>query len=237
MNTTIKASRYLFNDFKKGMLIYYSIIAAVILIMMYAFAQVSPETRAEIQFSGFGFSTFIFMFVSGLNIFKINFKFLMANNIPRNRFYKATMITLVFASAVMAVIDAVLSRLLKQIIPYDGLVEQIYGSQLFMSDFMLSFTIFLMAASAGWFFTMLYYRSNKIMKTVICIAPASLFMILVFVSKMTGGALAVAIIRFLTAALGFNTMNPLVAAGSFAIASVIALALSYLTLRRMTIKD
>jgi len=188
-------------------------------------------------FGGFGFSAFIFMFVSGLNCFKANFKFLQANNISRKRFYSANIITLISISAFMALIDTAMTNIIKLIMPYESILDQLYKNDFFFSNFMWSFALFALAASAGWCITMLYYRCDKLMKTVVSFAPVLVLILFFVINNLTKGAMAMAIIKFLTVALGFTNNNPYMAALSFFITSAGTFGLCYLLIRRITIKD
>ena len=237
MNNTIKVSKYLFNDFKKGLIIFYSIIIAVAMLMFALYVYISAQGDGKTNFGGFGFSSFIFLFVSGMNMFKSNFKFSQANNISRKRFYKANIITLVTISAFMALIDIILTPILNLIMPYENLAQQIYNDNSFFSDFMWSFALFILAASTGWFINMLYYKCDKLMKTVISFVPVLIVIILSMLNNLTEGAIAIAIAKFLTAALGLSSNNPYMAALSFLIVSAGVFGLCYLLIRRIYIKD
>ena len=237
MNNTLKVSRYLFRDFKKAMLIFYGVILAIVILMLALYLNIRSQGDGKASFGGFGFSAFIFLFVSGLNCFKANFKFLQANNISRKRFYYANIITLLSISAFMALIDTAMSNIIKLLVPYESILEQLYKNNFFFSSFMWSFTSFVLAASTGWCITMLYYRCDKLMKTVISFAPVLIVILLVMLNNLTKGAIGIAIVEFLTVALGFTNNNPYMAVLSFFIASAGAFGLCYLLIRRITIKD
>jgi hypothetical protein len=237
MNNTLKVSKYLFNDFKKALVIFYGIIFAVAIFMVTLFTTTISNGDGQVSIGGFGFSAFIFMFVSGLNCFKANFKFLQANNISRKKFYYANVITLLSVSAFMALIDTTITKILKLMMPYESMVEQLYKNDFFFSSFMWSFALFAFVASTGWFISMLYYRCDKLMKTVISFVPVLIIILLVMLNNLTKGAMGTAIIRFFTVTLGFTNNNPYIAALSFFIACAGALGLCYLLVRRITIKD
>jgi hypothetical protein len=237
MNNTLKVSRYLFRDFRKGMMIFYAIILAIIILMVALYFNVISPGDGYANFSGFGLSAFIFLFVSGLNCFKVNFKFLQANNISRKRFYSANIVALITVSAIMALIDTAMTNILKLMIPYESILEQLYRNGAIFTNFMWSFALFILAVSTGWCITMLYYKSDKLMKTVISFAPVLIIVLLVMLNNLVRGAIGTAIVRFLTLALGFGNNNPYMAVLSFFIAAAGALGLCYLLIRRMPIKD
>lgn len=237
MNNTLKVSKYLFRDFGKAMLIFYSIILAVAILLVALYVYVISQEDGKASFGGFGFSAFIFLFVSGLNCFKANFKFLQANNISRKRFYFANIITLLSISAFMALIDTAMTYSMKLIVPYENILEQLYKNNFFFANFIWSFALFALAASTGWFITMLYYRCDKLMKTITSFAPVLIVILLIMLNNLTKGVMGIAIIKFLTVALGFNNNNPYMAVLSFFIASAGAFGLCYLLIRRITIKE
>lgn len=238
MEHTLKVSKYIFQDFKKALIIYYGIIIGIFMLMLFSYMRFSSgQSGDDINFGGFGVSTVIFMFVSGLNCFKANFKFMQANNISRKRFYSGTIIALISVAAFMAFVDVVLNNVFNQIIPYEGVFEQLYRNGNYFADFVWSFALMVLAVSAGLFITLLYYKCNKLMKVMISFIPVVLFILLALFNNLTKGAVAYGVVNFFTAVLGFENYNPYIAVLSFFIASAGVLALSYGLIRRMPIKD
>lgn len=237
MNNTWKVSKFLFQDYKKSMQIFYAILSAITIFLVMLNLRILEQSDAKASFSGFGFAALIFLFVSGLNCFTINFKFLQANNISRKSFYYANLITLILVSGFMAFIDNTMTVVLRNILPYSSLFEQIFNRNDFFADFMWSFSLFVFAVSTGWFITMLYYKCNNLMKTVISVLPVLLIILLAMLNNLVNGVIGAAIIKFLAVALGFTSNNPYMAVLSFFIASAIAFGLCYLLIRRITIKD
>lgn len=237
MNNTWKVSKFLFQDYKKSMQIFYAIISAITILLVMLNLRILEQSDARASFSGFGFAALIFIFVSGLNCFTINFKFLQANNISRKSFYFANTITLILVSAFMAFLDNAMTVVLKNILPYSSFFEQLFNRNHFLSDFMWSFSLFVFAASTGWFITMLYYKCNNLMKTVISLLPVLIIILFIMINNLVNGVIGAAILNFLAIALGFSSNNPYMAVLSFFIASAIAFGLCYLLIRRITIKD
>ena len=237
MNNTLKVSKYLFHDFKKALVIFYGIIFAISILMIALYLNVISKVEGNVSIGGFGFSAFIFLFVSGLNCFKINFKFLQANNISRRTFFVANIITLISISAFMALVDTIITKVLKLIMPYESVVEQLYKNEVFFTNVIWSFALFALVASAGWCITMLYYRCNNLMKTLISFAPVLIFILLVMLNNLVNGAMGIAIIKFFTVVLGFTSNNPYIAALSFFIACAGIFGLCYLLIRKIAIKD
>jgi hypothetical protein len=237
MNNTLKVSKYLFQDFKKAMQIFYAIIFAIAILLVMLNMRIIDQGTTRANFGGFGFAAVIFLFISGLNCFTINFKFLQANNISRKRFYYANILTLTSVSAFMALIDTVMTQVLKSVLPYNSLFEQLYKGDFFFADFMWSFALFILNASMGWCIIMLYYKCNKLLRTVISLAPILIIILLIMLNNVVMGAIGEAIIEFLTVALGFSNNNPYMAVLSFFIATAGVFGLCYLLIRRMPIKE
>lgn len=246
MNNTLKVSKYVFHDFKKALIIYYAIILSLFLLMNMTYLRISAtpgslsistQQVSDVKFGGFGVSAMIFMFVSGLNCFKANFKFMQANNVTRKRFYTGTAIILILVAAIMALVDVSFNNIFDRLIPYEGMVAQIYNNNGFLPDFIWSFALMVLAASSGWFITTLYYRCSKIMRLVISFAPVFLIILITVLDKMTGGVLAKVIIKLLAASFGITSSNPYIAALSFFVAAAMAFGLCYILIRRVSIRD
>jgi hypothetical protein len=237
MKDILKVSKYLLHDSAKGLMVFYGIIITIALFMIYIFTSVANAESGNVSFSGFGFSAAIFMFVAGLNSFKINFKFMQANNISRKRFYMAMAIAMITIAALMAATDATITQILKLILPYNGLYEVLYKRDYFLGDVVWSFALFSFVGNLGWFITMLYYRCGKLMKTVVSLAPVLLIFTLVFIDRLAMGAVSKGIFEFLPWMLGLTNNNPYIAAMNFFLGAAGAVALSYVLIRRMAIRD
>ena len=237
MNNILKVSKYQLLDFKKAMIIYYAIILAISAAMIILYLTFIDSSDTNVNFGGFGTSALIFMFISGLNCFKSNFKFMQANNVSRKRFFLANILTLLSASAFMALIDMALSNVLNKVIPYESVFEQIYQKYFVFADFTWSLALFAFAASLGWFITMLYYKCSKLMKTIVSLSPIFIIAIIITLSSLTNGAVGRGILKFFTVTLGLTNNNSYIAVLSFFAGFAAMLALCWLMLRRMAIKE
>ena len=234
MNSTLKVTKCQLRDIKKTIIIFYTIIVAITVIAM-IITRVNSQTKVEMSFGGFGISTVIFIFISGLNCFRLNFMFMQANNISRKRFFYANIITLISVAAFMAIIDVILNNILQLALPYKSMFEQLYRKNFFFADFLWSFAFYAFAAILGWLITMIYYRCNKLMKTIVSIMPVLLMILLGIID--TKGIIGKAIIEFLGTALGFsNNFNSYMAVLSFVIGTIGLAALSFLLIRKMPIR-
>ncbi len=234
MNNIYKVFKYQIHDFWKAVIIFYFII----LLITFAITAVVSVNSENISFGGLEVSTAIFMFVAGLNCFKTNFKFMLANNVSRKRFYIGNIIALVAVSAFMALADAILKSVLSLNIPYEGIVMQLYRNNSFFAGFLWRFGLNTWAVCFGWFVTMLYYRCNTIMKIVVSFLPVLAFIIYQHVDRILGGLADRAVIDFLTRAMGFAYNNNVYIGALSLIAGAAVIALiCFLPLRNAIVKD
>jgi hypothetical protein len=171
MNNIYKVFKYQIHDFWKAVLVF-CFINILITSSISATVAINGES---ISFGGLEMATVIFLFVAGLNCFKSNFKFMLANNVSRKGFYFGNAIALVTVSAFMALVDAILNVIFNNVfvlnIPYEGVVMQLYRNNSFFAGFLWCFGLNTFAVCFGWFITMLYYRCNSIMKIVVSFLP------------------------------------------------------------------
>ena len=237
MNRILAVSKYLIKDMSKAMLVFYAVIITLSTIMVGSFVAINNNSSGNVSFGGFGFSAVIFLFIAAMNSFKVNFKFMLANNVTRKSFFAAALLGLGGMAAVMSLLDFISDRILKTMIPYVGLFEGLYKNNSLAANLLWTFALLLFAACWGWLITILYYWCSKLMKTVISILPVLIVILLGILNERVGGAISTAVVRFLTVSLGFVDYNAYIAVLSFMIGSLILGGLSYLLIRRMPIKD
>ncbi|MEA4849136.1 MAG: hypothetical protein VB106_18030 [Clostridiaceae bacterium] len=234
MNNIFKVFKYQLYDFWKAVVIFYSII---ILILFSITALVSKNVE-NVSFGGLEMATAIFLFVSGLNCFKSNFKFMLANNVSRKGFYLGNTIALVSVSAFMALLDAIRNIVVGLNLPYESVVMQLYKSNSFFAGFLWSFGLYSFFVCLGWFITMLYYSCNKLMKTVVSIAPVLIIALFRYTDWISGGLVGRAVTDFLTKAMGFAYNNNVYVGALSLIIGAAAIALiCFLPLRNAIAKD
>lgn len=236
MNNISKVMKYQLRDFKTAILIYYAIILAIILSLIIYKIFINPSDNA--YFSGFGGSAVIFLFIAGLNSFKANFKFMLVNNVSRRNFFYGSFIAFAIVAFFMALIEIMINMSLNLIVEYEGLYEQLYYLEeyYYFADLLWSFTLFLFSVNLGLLITMLYYKSNKLMKTVISLIPAAVVILLIALNNLTGGAIINVFYEFYRDTLGFPN-NSYIAVVSFTVATIGLLGLNFLLIRKMPIKD
>jgi hypothetical protein len=226
-------SKYIQRDIFKAMLIFYGVILTVSTVVIGSFISLSQQGGTKVSFGGFGLTAVLFLFIAALNSFKENFEFMQANNITRKSFFAAAIVSLARASAVMALLDVFMSRLLRQIMPYQGMFEQLYKNDSLIADLLWTFGGLLLAACTGWMITTLYYRCGPRMKTAVSILPVLMILLLVIVNDNTGGLVSRGLMSFVTVAFG----NAYIAVLTFLICSLGVGFVSYLLIRRMPVRD
>ncbi|QNO15521.1 hypothetical protein HYG86_12450 [Alkalicella caledoniensis] len=234
MNNIDKIARFQLKDFRKSVMIYYTVIFTIILLMF-----ITTRNSDNLGQSNMSGGTFIFMFILGLNCFKTAFKLMQANNITRKSFYIGNIIALLSTSLVVSFIDSVLNRVLKQIVPYAGNFEQIFGNQSFFGDFIWTFSLLFFAMTLGWMITMIYYRSNSIAKILVSISPVFLIVTFGYIDRINSGALSRWMFDSFMKTMGLygGNSNFYVGIFSFLIATLIILIPNILLMNKAPIKD
>ncbi|MDD3704774.1 MAG: hypothetical protein PHC45_01735 [Clostridiaceae bacterium] len=234
MNNTFKIFKYQVYDFTKAVIIFYSIVISISL----AITAFVSKGLVNVSFGGMEMVTAIFLFIAGLNCFKSNFKFMLANNVSRRNFYFGNIIALVSISAFMALLDSILNIILDFNIPYEGVVMQLYGSNSFFAGLLWCFGLYTLFLCLGWFITMLYYSCNKLMKTVISIVPVLLIALFQYIDWISRGLVNRAIVGFLDKAMGFAYNNNVyVGALSLFIGAAAIALICFLPLHNAIAKD
>lgn len=234
MNSILKVSKYQIHDFKKSVMIFYSII----LLLVFALIVLISKNPENVTFSGLEITTAIFIFVSGLNCFKSNFKFMLSNNVSRKRFYIGNIIALVSVAAFMALVDAILHNALSLFLPYKSMVLQLYNNNSFFGGLLWSFGLNTLLVCLGWFITMLYYRCNKVMKIIVSIAPIPVIALFRYINRLSDGLVSKAVADFLYKALGFAYNNNVyVGALGFLVGAAAITAICFLLIRNTIVKD
>jgi hypothetical protein len=234
MNNFFKVFKYQINDFWKAVIIFYSIIVSI----LFAITALVSKNTENVSFGGFEIVTAIFLFVAGLNCFKANFKFMLANNVSRKGFYLGNTIALFSVAAFMALLDAILNIVVGLNLPYESVVMQLYKNNSFFAGFLWSFGLYSLFVCLGWLITMLYYSCNKLMKTVISIIPILVIALFQYINWISGGLEGRAVADFLNKAMGFAYNNNVYvgALSLFIGADAIAL-ICFLPLRNAIAKD
>ena len=179
------AYKYQLNELKRPVIIYYGIIIAICIFIVAA----EKVWHAGSSVSGLEGATLIFLFVCGLNAFKVPFHMFMANGISRKSMFIGTIAAFATAAAGMALIDSVIWLGMSTLSPYHSLVEGTYAVwygyldvhktvALVIGAFIWQMVAYLTVSVAGLFLTTAFYRMSKPVKLLVAIGvPALLFII------------------------------------------------------------
>lgn len=168
-----------------------------------------------VRMSGIEFNTIIFIAICSQIAFKINYKFLLQNGFIRKEIFMAIIFMISIVSIFMALVDVFISRLLKFIINYKGIFEQLYNKTSFFNEFLFFMFVYLMIGCIFSFFAIIY---NKLSKKVFFIIIFGIFAVIIatinFVINTLPKDIGLKIIKFFAAAFGFfengiNTYIPL----------------------------
>lgn len=226
MNKTLKAFQYQILDSWIPLAIFYSVLMLLSILIGFG-------SNNNTSISGYEFASVIFIFIAGLNCFKTSFKFLQFFQVSRKTFYLSSILTLLTIAAGMTIVDTVFGKLFALVLPYQTLYATVYGSSGIFYPVVWEFALLMMAAVVGWFITLLYYRSNKILKIVISLSP--IYVTLLF--RLTGPSEDI-ILKVLAFFFGFmrdvsSWMNVL----GMTITVLIVLGLNFLLIRRAPVKS
>ncbi len=216
---------------------YSELFYTIIFLVSLSTAVLSIKGSEEATFGGLGTATVIFMFVSGLVCFKASFKFMMANNVSRKKFYYGNMAALVTIAAFMAMVDTVLNGILSRVIPYESLVVQLYGTSTHLAEFLWSFGLYAFSVCLGLLITTIYYRANRIMKIVVSVIPFVIGVLFGYIDGQTGRVASRALSGFIGRAMGFTANNAYFGAFSFVAGTAVLLWASFILIRRAPVKD
>lgn len=250
---SLKVAKYNLSTIKKSIIVYYCIFILVCISVV----MLNHFQGGMVSSSGLEFSTIIFLFVVGLNIFKESFYFTQSNNISRKTYFKGMILSIFPITAIAAVIDVIINRVYNLFMNcpsnYDmmytsfrdmDIVGSITGSgwvqsndiMTLLNTFLLQFAVCTLAFAIGLAISIIYYRCNKLMKVVVSVAPIVFIMLLnIFMYNFTETFSKIAI--FIENILGWNTQNPYAAMTTVTVLFIAVIAFIYLLVRKAVIKE
>lgn len=244
---TLKIAKYQLEDTRKALLIYYAIIITIsIVITISAMHFLKQQPYSQISINGVDFASIIFIFIAGLNSFKPSYKFMQANNISRKSFFKGHIVSIFPIAAAIAAIDIVINHINNLFVVNNSFFTQMYAKPVsfqrsspgILANFIWSFAALALSAIIGWCISLVYYRCNKIQKTILSLSPVFIVIIVIYLNSLTYGKFGSTIADFFALAWGFkNNYNPYIAALSMSVGFVIFTFLSYLLIRKVPVKE
>lgn len=244
---SIKVAKMNLQGVIKPTVIFYSILGGIVLLSIIA----NYYYTGTIEMNGVDLATAIFLFICGLNSFKANFYFAQSNNIARKTFMKGIVISSVPLVLSTSIIDFIINRIANIFMKIPTLYDMGFGGlsgsawltrdmwvqsndiSTIFKTILFQFSLCLVAYLMGIVINMIYYRCNKLMKTVVSVLPIALIIIMGFLPFET----MINIERFANYLMGVNPLNVYAPITTFLVGAVILSAITFLLIRKATIKE
>lgn len=238
-----QATRYQLQGFMKASAIYYAIVITFQLLALL----IIHLTDTNTNISGLEISSSIFLFVMGLNAFKSQFTLFLQNGISRRTLFFSALATFLLVSFVFALLDALYPLLFSGSFGHDSLYSSIYlrSQSLSLMGILWMALLNMIALCGGFFISTLYYRLNRLSKTLVSVmVPLLLFVVIPIVeATIPTFHFYSTIFQFVNWCLGFeigglsiqiNHVRPLLCFATF---SAALSGLSFLLIRRATLRE
>lgn len=253
---TKAAFKYQLSDARKSLVIYYVIIYTLLVIMAISdIAIKNQDVNGTIR--GIESASIMFIFVAGLNSFKNTFHFFLVNSLSRLTLFKTFTLGIFSIGGFMALVDTINGYIFSSFTRYRSLFYQLYSKRYEVygglaqlhgrlsyhgESFLWSLFIYTLAGIIGYFVTVSFYRMNKFQKIIVSVGLPILFLIVIpFLDyRFFNRSISNGIIKFLTVAFGFSNSfnpNPYISMLTSAIGFAVFAGLSYLLIRKATIKE
>lgn len=240
--------RYHIWDNKRPLMIFYIVIITVVLLL----SALSISVGSNSSISGLEIASVIFIFVAGLNSFKDTFHFSLVNGVSRKKQFIGHLVSLLPIAFIMATMDTLLRLIAPFFISYTPLHMSLYARgysdmtggvattlvQLF-DGFIWMVFLYMMVAMIGYFITIVYYRSNKLLKLIVSITPPIFLTFgLPVINRMTDGRAVQWLGRAIVKSMGlYNGVNPYIAIVTFICWFAVFSLGSYLLMKKAIIKQ
>lgn len=250
---SLKVAKYNLSTIKKSIIVYYCIFILVCISVV----MLNHFQGGMVSSSGLEFSTIIFLFVVGLNIFKESFYFTQSNNISRKIYFKGIILSIFPIAAIASVMDIIINRVYNLFVSSPTNYDMIFTSFRdidiagYMNDniwvqsndiatlfntLLFQFAVYIMIFAIGLLISIIYYRCNKLMKVVVSVVPIMLIMLLnmlAYTFTETFSNIGV----FIQNILGWNTRNPYAAITTFTVIFIVVIGIIYLLVKKAVIKE
>ncbi len=241
----LKAStRYQIWEYTKSVKIFYLVVVLVIgLFGILTRYTANSDFRSD---GGVSTSTIIFLFVLGLNSFKETFLMSLQNGTSRRTMVTGRILSVGVVVVVMALMDKILSSLLKLVesdrFRVNGIYDMIFPKRAsevssvvgVFESLLLMICLYVASAAAGYLITTAYYRMNKALKVIVSVGvPAGIFLVLPIVDMgLTHGRISLAIAKFIIFVTGVEKGHPYYLIVSSIVAAALFFGLSWVLIRR-----
>lgn len=238
-------------DWMKGTIILYSILIAIYLIS-FIFIAIQVSGSDESSFSGMEFVSQIFIFVTGIAMFKPNLKLALANGISRKTEFTSAILAASTVAVAFVFLNLGINGLYGIIYPYQSEFNQAFGNYTFANNFTYYLTGFfydtfsaLTSFIFGYFIGALYYRMPKWLRIlvsvgvpVLCFIGVPIVSVAIFADGINNGntliiRMAEVVVRFI-AAIAANPYYTILCSIAFIAAFG---TFTFLLIRRAPIKE
>lgn len=245
MNVTLSV-KYHLQEYKTALYSFYGIMIGL---QMITVAPALVNADLGVSASGLEVASVIFLFVAGLNSFRVPFLFFLVNGVSRKTMFRSTVISFIIISAIMAFVDTLSGLIFYRLAKYITLFEMPYGlryggeafqynPQFIFERLVWLFCLYVLAIMVGYFVTVLYYRMNMAWKYIVSIGVPAFFIFgLPIVNSAIDGRVSIFFVELFLKIMGlWNGRNPYPAMLSFICGTIFFAMLGYMLTRKAAIK-
>lgn len=237
------------NQVKKPFYIFYAFIFLNLVVLLVGINMFMTITTDVATIEGFELASLIFSFVLGLNSFKETFLMFLQNGRSRKNLFASYLFSLIPLCGTMALIDNTLGTIGHYTDLFSTIFLFNYGDFLnrawqpiltFIIGTLWHFTLYLVAALAGYMLSTFIYRLGRGMRIFVFTGvPVACFVILPLVDNyLTKGAIGRFLLNFIVLASGAKAgNNPLYPIGFCILFALVFASLSYLFLKGSNVKE
>lgn len=245
-------AKYNLSTIKKSMIIFYTIFIIVMTVILFL-SKKYPDDRGYT--SGTEVSTFIFMFATGIAIFKESFYFSQSNNISRKTYFKGIILSIIPISAIASGIDIIINRIYNVVAISPTMYDMGFGNfrdvgieninntwiqnndiSTLLNTFLFQFSMYIMIFTVGLTIALIYYKCNKIMKIIVSILPIIFIMLISSLTTIFPDSFN-EIKLLIDNMLGVSTRNPYAPIATFIGIAIILSGAIYLLIKKAVIKE
>jgi hypothetical protein len=157
---------------------------------------------------------------------------MQVNNVSRKSFLMGSIQAFLIVAFFMTIIDFLLGSFLKNLFLYISLYELIYMEKSVLKEIIWSFLLYSLAINLGFMITIIYYRVNKLFRTIISVLPIFAVLLIILMNTVTNGFILKSLNKFIL----FLT-NPISSMICLFIGIIVILSCSYLLTRRAVVKE
>lgn len=234
-----QATLYRMDQMKWGLVAFYTAIACSFLLSYLAIRLLVNE---QVTIHGIESSSFIFLFVFGLNGFKPYLKMFLQNGISRGTLLISFILSAMAYSLTMTLVDILFTLIFTSQMQYRALFGTLYPPN-FIQSLLWTFSAYLTISAAGLLVTVLYYHMNKLAKILFSVfVPLLLFVGLpIAIAVLPQLNLGTLLLNFSNSYLGIdiinNTFRPMTAVLSFLLTSCGLFLVTYPMVRHAVVKE